>query len=72
MAFKSSRNTCAKIGSEECTLSRAEEENVAQLLAPFPACAGFLREIAAGCPAAIPDGLPAELREWLVSLAAAL
>lgn len=66
--------SCAVAGSGESALGPAEEDALAQLEqgpAPFPDFAGFLREIAVGRPAAIPDGLPGELREWLEELVAA-
>ena len=65
---------CGQAGSEKSALGSSEEDGLAQLdqrPAPFPSFAGFLRELAAGRSTSIPDGLPAELREWLESLAAA-
>lgn len=59
---------CAQAGSGEGTLGPVEEEALAQLEqapGPFPAFAGFLRDIAANRPTSIPAGLPNELAEWL-------
>ncbi len=59
---------CAQAGAGEGTLGPAEEEALAQLEqapAPNPAFAGFLRDLAAGRPTSIPEGLPKELGEWL-------
>lgn len=62
---------CAQAGFGEGALGLAEEEALAQLNGfptPFPAFAAFLRQIAAGRLAPIPDGLPGELRDWLEGL----
>lgn len=59
---------CAQAGFGDRSLGLDEEEAFAQLdglPAPYPAFAAFLRQIAAGQQAAIPGGLPDELREWL-------
>ncbi|HBL28219.1 MAG TPA: hypothetical protein DD490_15400, partial [Acidobacteria bacterium] len=63
---------CAQAGFEEAGLGPGEEEALAQideLPAPFPALAGFLRQLAAGeVPAVPPGGLPEELGGWLEGL----
>ena len=63
---------CAQAGFEEAGLGPGEEEALARLdgfSAPFPALAGFLRQLAAGeVPAAVPGGLPEELGGWLEGL----
>jgi hypothetical protein len=62
---------CAQAGFGDGSLGPAEEKALAQLdglPTPFPAFAAFLRQIAAGQLAAIPGGLPDELREWLEEL----
>ena len=59
---------CAQAGFGDGDLGPAEEEALAQLdqfPAPFPEFAAFLRQLAAGQLPPIPDGLPAELRQWL-------
>ncbi|HXU33631.1 MAG TPA: hypothetical protein VN851_23935 [Thermoanaerobaculia bacterium] len=59
---------CAQAGAGEGILGPGQEESLAgleQAPAPNPAFAGFLRDIAAGRPTSIPEGLPQELREWL-------
>lgn len=66
---------CAQAGFGDGALSPAEEEALAQLdgfPAPFPAFAAFLRQIAAGQLPPIPNGLPAELRQWLEELVRAI
>jgi hypothetical protein len=66
---------CAQAGFDDGGLGPAEEEALAQLgelPAPFPDFAAFLRQIAAGQVAPIPDGLPAELRQWLEELVQAI
>jgi tetratricopeptide (TPR) repeat protein len=63
--------TCARSGFGASALGADEEESLAQLEqapAPFPALAGFLRQVAAGQLPPIPAGLPAELPQWLQSL----
>lgn len=59
---------CGQAGFGDGSLGPGEEEVLAQLDAgptPFPAFAAFLRQIAAGQPAAIPGGLPKKFRKWL-------
>jgi tetratricopeptide (TPR) repeat protein len=66
---------CAQAGFGDSALGAAEEEGLAQLEqapAPFPALAGFLRQIAAGQLPPIPAGLPDELQKWLQSLVESL
>jgi len=62
---------CAQAGFGEGDLGPGEEEALARLdgfAAPFPEFAAFLRQIASGQVAPIPDGLPVELREWVEGL----
>lgn len=62
---------CAQAGFGEGSLGPDVEEALAQLdglPAPFPGYAAFLRQIAAGQVAPIPEGLPGELREWVERL----
>jgi tetratricopeptide (TPR) repeat protein len=62
---------CAQAGFGDGSIGPAEEEALAQvegLPAPFPGYAAFLRQIAAGQVASIPDGLPGELREWVEAI----
>jgi tetratricopeptide (TPR) repeat protein len=66
---------CAQAGFGDASLGSAEEEALARLDGfpdPFPGFAAFLREIAAGRWALIPDGLPVELREWLEGVVGAI
>lgn len=66
---------CANAGFGGGGIGHAEEEALAQLdgfPAPFPALAAFLRKLAASELPPIPDGLPAELGQWLEELAQAI
>ena len=67
--------TCAQAGFGDGTLAPDDEEALAALgqsPAPFPDFAAFLRQIAAGELPPIPDGLPAELRQWVEQLVNAI
>ncbi len=64
-------NACAQAGFRNGGFGPAEEEALAhfdRMPAPLSDFAAFLRKIAAGQVAPIPDGLPEELREWLEGL----
>jgi tetratricopeptide (TPR) repeat protein len=66
---------CAQAGFGDGSIGPAEEEALAQLdglPSPFPDYAAFLRQIAAGQVAPIPEGLPGELREWVEGLVEAI
>jgi tetratricopeptide (TPR) repeat protein len=66
---------CAQAGFGDGSLGPSVEEALAQLdglPAPFPDFAAFLRQIATGQVAPIPDGLPGELRTLLEELVQAI
>ena len=67
--------TCAQAGFDDGTLGPDAEEALAQLdqsPAPFPEFSAFLRQLAAGQLPPLPQGLPAELRQWLEELTQAI
>ena len=67
--------TCAQAGFGDGTLGPDAEEALAQLdqgPAPFPEFSAFLRQLAAGQLPPLPQGLPAELRQWLEELTQAI